>query len=149
MYYRSRYPWKTEKPHLNFLFPDTSLVAAGWAMLIASSACHSISSIYFSSTQHVEDEREAKPLGLDYPSCNFKCLLDVTLLYETNYGLLINKQYLMMSILGKLKTKKSINGKWKMTKIAIGWNYTLINNVDLIKIFIIYMSDLLQIACSW
>ena len=41
----SRHPWKTEKPQLTLLFPDPSLVAAGWAILIASSAGYSISSM--------------------------------------------------------------------------------------------------------
>ena len=110
----------------SILFPEPSLVAAGWAMLIASSAGCSISSIYFSRTQHLEGERKTKPLSLDYPCYIFKYLLGVALLSETNYCLLINKHYLVMSILGKLKTKKLINGKWKMIKIAIGRNNTLI-----------------------
>ena len=100
-----RYPWKTEKPQLTVLFPNPSLVAASWT--------------YISSTQHLKGEWKAKPLGLDYPYCNFKYLLDVTLLCETNCCLLINKQYLMMSIFGKL-------AETKMMKIAIGRNDTLI-----------------------
>ena len=36
-----------------------------------------------------------------------------------------------MSILVKLKTKKLINGKWKMIKITIGRNNTLIDDTDI------------------
>ena len=72
---------------------------ACWDMLIASSA------IVYLLNQNVERERKTKPLGLDYPYCNGKCLLDVTWLWETNYYL-SNEQHLGMSILGKSNTEK-------------------------------------------